>query len=453
MPESRICSVCGESKPADTANYGEKRGKLKPQCRACEASAQRLRDREDAARELAHAEEPDVERLRLCAPWGTSLDREAVAALGTHGSLVAAAEALGMTSRQLRGRLQELERRAARKGWSPAHDMRATVPEGFRVKGVSTYHKLLPDGTRVATGQWTKSASDADSKLEILAAAFDRLGDRVRGLAEPAPEPTVLLDDLLCVYPMGDPHLGMYAWAAECGEDFDLDIATRHLYAAADHLVSLAPPAREALVVNLGDFFHADSNAGTTTKGTRVDVDTRHPKVYEAGLGTMRRIIDRALLKHEHVTVGCQIGNHDENAAMMMAVGLAAVYEREPRVTIDKSPAMFHRLRFGKCLIGWTHGHTVKHADLGEIMACDWAQDWGETLYRHFYVGHVHHDTVKEKRGMTIETLRTLAAKDAWHAGQGYRAGRDMKLDVWHRKFGRINRHIVGIQQIAGGSK
>jgi hypothetical protein len=47
-----------------------------------------------------------------------------------------------------------------------------------------------------------------------------------------------------------------------------------------------------------------------------------------------------------------------------------------------------------------------------------------------------------------VEYFRTLAARDAWHAGQGYRSGRDMQCIIHHREFGEIGRHRRGIAMI-----
>jgi hypothetical protein len=162
----------------------------------------------------------------------------------------------------------------------------------------------------------------------------------------------------------------------------------------------------------------------------------------------MRRIIDKAKEKHDMVTVICEIGNHDDQSAVMLALCLSLYYENDPRVTVDTSPALFHWYRFAENLIGVTHGDKVKPQNLGPIMASDRKQDWGETTYRYWYTGHVHHDSLKEYPGVTVETFRTLAPRDAWHHGQGYRSGQDMKCDTIHAKYGRINRHIVGIRQI-----
>jgi hypothetical protein len=81
-------------------------------------------------------------------------------------------------------------------------------------------------------------------------------------------------------------------------------------------------------------------------------------------------------------------------------------------------------------------------------MACDWPQDWAETLYRYWITGHIHHDTVKELRGCVVESFRTLAPGDAWHHSKGYRSGRDMRVLVFDRERGPILRHTVGIAEI-----
>lgn len=385
-----------------------------------------------------------------CIPFGTPIERASAESLIAHGNLVKAALALQLEPRQLRAHLTELKRRAARSGYAPGSDMTKVVPEGFGVKGVSTYYRIDPaTGENKPSGQWVKTSRDEDHKYAALLTAMESVADSWTGKATPSDEPTACNDDLLCVYPMGDPHLGMFAWAPETGADFDLSIAESTLCDAVDQLVAGAPPAREALIINLGDFFHADNKSNTTTRSHHaLDVDTRWAKVMRVGVRTMRRCIDRALEKHAIVRVICEIGNHDDHASIMLALCLSQYYEREPRVIVDTSPAKFHWLRFGATLIGVTHGDTVKPDQLPGIMACDRKEDWGQTEYRYWYTGHIHHDTLKEYPGVIVETFRTLAPRDAWHAGQGYRSGQDMKVDVIDRRFGRITRNTVGVRQL-----
>jgi hypothetical protein len=395
--------------------------------------------------------EDDVEP-RNTRTWATPQQRAALDAVLRYGSIVAAAEAIGMTPERLRAHLAEADRRASAAGWSPQHDMTHPVPAGYHVRGVSTLYG--PDGS--VKGQWVKSAKDREAQVALLLDAVQEIAEPFKGRSELPPEPSHADEDLLAVYPMGDPHLGMYAWAEECGESFDLETAERNLVAAVDRLASLAPPAALGLVINLGDFFHTDSKENRTLKsGNVLDVDARWAKILAVGIRTMRRCIDRALERHRRVRVVNEIGNHDSHSAVVLSLCLASYYENNPRVEVDTSPSPFHWLRFGRCLIGVTHGDGAKLAELPGIMASDRAKDWGETSHRYWYTGHIHHDTLKEFPGCTIESFRTLAPRDAWHHGAGYRAGRDMKLDVIHADHGKIVRHVVGIEQVvkhaAGG--
>lgn len=445
------CSACGLDKRLDdfdlrTDSPDGRRGV----CRTCSNAYRRKRYEarwgrrppEDPVAAVQEAEEGLIFDL---ASFGTTEERICAQAMLRCGTLQAAADMLEMSPERLRQTLGELHRRAALRGYAPGHgDTTVTSPPGYHIRGVST--QIDGDGNVIS--QWVKTQKDNDNPLAAIIDAVADIAAPFRGKSEIAPVPSDSNDDLLAVYTMGDPHFGMHSWFEETGHNFDLDIAEANLCAAVDRLVDLAPPAKRALLIELGDFFHADNAAATTTRGTKVDVDTRWAKVLRIGIRAMRRCIDRMLLKHEVVDVIIEIGNHDSHAAIMLALCLSQYYENNPRVHIDTSPEKYHWYRFGKCLIGVTHGDTAKWKDLPSIMAVDRAQDWGETVHRRWYCGHVHHETVKEFPGVVVETMRSLAPADAWHAGQGYRSQQDMRMDVWHRERGLENRQVVGIRQL-----
>lgn len=375
----------------------------------------------------------------------TDRQREVVSALIAGKSMRSAARDIGVDVRNMHRLLDRLAARASRQGWSPSHDMTHTVPDGYIVKGVSTYYG--EDGK--PRGQWVKSREDRERQIEIVREIVGALAEDVRGKSRTTPAPKVTRSDLMAVYSMGDPHLGLYAWGDEAGEDFDIEIAERHLCQAMDRLVNSAPACDEAAVINLGDFFHADNLENRTRRsGNVLDVDTRWQRVLRIGVRAMRYCIDAAMDRHKRVRVVNAIGNHDEHSSAMLSVVLAALYEKNRRVEVDLSPAAFRYLRHGNVLIGVTHGDTVKPDTLGEIMATDRAEDWGATRHRYWYTGHVHHRRVFELRGCIVESFRTLAAKDAWHAAQGYRSGRDMQCIVLHSEHGEIERHRVDVAML-----
>lgn len=326
--------------------------------------------------------------------------------------------------------------------------------DGFAIKGMSTLYGLDEEGNRVPKVQWVKTQKDHAVQIEEMAKHLEVLCEPYRGIVEPTAAPDGNTDDLMCVIPMGDPHVGMYAWAEEAGEDFDLETCTRNIRSAIERVVQQAPDSKRCALVLLGDNFHADSPANRTeASGHALDVDTRWSKVLREGIRTFRWCIDRLAQKHQEVEVVVARGNHDSNSALMLAIALELAYENEPRVTIHRNESKFAYLRFGANLIGVHHGDTVrKLGELPAIMAADRPTDWGETKHRRWLVGHVHHESAREYRGCVVETFRILAPGDAWHNGAGYRADRDIRCDVLHRDHGMIGRTIIGIDQITGGT-
>lgn len=336
-------------------------------------------------------------------------------------------------ARQERARLQE-ER---------VKSESAQVLRRLNVKGTSTLYK---DGEVVM--EWVKT----DRKAEDVARMLEEIKESL--VAElprvnPTPAPELVYEEMAVVIPFGDPHIGLYAWAEETGDDFDLEIAERDLCAAVDRLLDATPPAAECLIANLGDFFHADNMDGTTWRsGHKLDTDTRWSKVLRIGVKIMRYCIEAAARKHQKVTVINAIGNHDDHSSMFLSVCLAQIYENDPRITINDKPTVTHYWRFGLCFVGVHHGHSIKMDKLPLVMASERAQDWGETKYRYFLTGHIHHDSKKEFNGVTVESFRTLAAKDAYATSHGYSSGRDMKALVLHKQFGEIGRHLVSVAML-----
>lgn len=349
------------------------------------------------------------------------------------------AEALGISERALYNRLARLK-----KAGKLAEGVLPTYPNGHVIKGVSTY--IGEDGE--VKGQWVKTGNTQDDRQERLLTAVREAFEQAPKVAKiKAPRRTAKA--LLAAYPMGDPHLGMYAWGEEAGDDFDLDIAEEQLVEAMRRLVECTPQAEVGLVVNLGDFFHADTSQNKTLRsGNILDVDTRWAKVLRTGVRAMRACIEAALAKHRRVHVINEIGNHDEHTSQMLTLALSLLYERNPRVTFDESPSRFHYYRFGKTFIGVTHGDTVKPQSLPGLMATDRPRDWGATTHRYWLTGHVHHQRVFEEPGCLIESFRTLAARDAWHSASGYRSGRDMQAIVFHEEYGEIERHRMDILRL-----
>lgn len=399
------------------------------------------------------------------------------------GSQPHAAQALGITVSAVRNRLYHLRKRAASRGYSPEHDWTHPVPQGHRIKGNSTMYgkngverqwvkserdsddppkfEPVPEGhliKKVSTlldaqgqvrAQWLQAPKDEQTRWDEFWAACQRSAQQYAGLAEPVKAPNFIDTEMCTVYPLGDPHVGMLAWAPETGQDFDLKIAERDLLSGVDLLVDRSPPSKTAILANVGDFFHAeDNNQRTPTGGNKLDVDSRAVKILDVGFNIMRHLIGRSLEKHEFVDVVNVPGNHDPQTARMMNMWLAAVYEREPRVRIVDNRNPYIYLTRGKNLFGFAHGDGAKREELPAIMAADRPEEWGSSEYRIWITGHIHHETRKEFPGCVVESFRTLAGRDYWHSWKGYRSGQSLSCLTFHNQYGEVTRSKVDIKLV-----
>lgn len=361
------------------------------------------------------------------------------------GSIHATSRDLGMHRRRVRSALKSLGllSPSARPVLEPA--------TGQHVSGVSTLVRLTndPDGKVL---QWVKTSGDQSSKVQAFSEAIEAISRQIVSYPATVP-PALVSDDLMCVIPIGDPHIGMLSWAAETGADWNLEIAERVIVSAVGLAVGLAPAAGKCLLINLGDYFHSDSQANRTAKsGHQLDVDGRWAKIIECGIRIQTRIIDLCLAKFGVVEMVNVRGNHDDHSSILLDHTISAYYRDEPRVVVNISPRQHRFFEFGSCLIGTHHGHLAKAESLVLLAAAQEPQLWGRTKYRRIYCGHVHHDRLREFPGCVVETFNTLAARDAYAAGAAYFSARDLKVDTWHISRGLINRSTVDIAHIDGSN-
>ena len=367
-------------------------------------------------------------------PFATVRQLEYIEAIEKAGSIAKGAKALGITDRVLKRALDAIRRRAALQGHSPAHDMTKTVPDGFTVKGVSTYY----DQDGKPKGQWVKSAVDQEARDALMREAFDAMAQELPRVA-PIKTPTTTSADLATVYTLTDSHVGALCWHKEGGADWDLKIAEATLTGCFEHMVNASPASEVGVVAQLGDFLHQDSISPVTPTSHHVlDADGRFSKVVQVAVRVLRRVVGLALQKHKRVVVLLAEGNHDITSSIWLRTMFAALYENEPRVQVIDSPLPYYALQHGETMLCWHHGHLKKNDQLPLLFASQFPQMWGSTAKRYAHTGHRHHVEEKEHSGMTVTQHPTLAARDAYAARGGWIAERQATAITYHRSFGRI---------------
>lgn len=357
-----------------------------------------------------------------------------------HGSYKAAATALGVNQRAVWGGVKAVKDKAARQGHAPAHDMTHTAPDGFRVKGVSTYYNR--EGK--PTGQWVKTDADRERLLELLREAVEAMRDEIEPVA-PVARPRLTRAQLLNCYVITDYHLGAMAWGEETGADWDLSIAEQLLvdwFAAA---IAQAPDARVAVFAQLGDFLHWDGlEAVTPTSKHILDADSRFQKIVRVAIRLFRRIVAMLLEKHERIVLLMAEGNHDLASSAWLRELFAALYENEPRVEVITRPDPYYCVEHGAVSLFFHHGHKRRADSLETVLVSKFREVFGRTRHSYAHTGHLHHNLVRETNTMQIEQHRTLAAPDSHASRGGWMSGRDAKVITYHADHGEVGRVIVG---------
>jgi len=383
-----------------------------------------------------------IKNQQILLQYATKKQATKLKALWKYGSTRKAAKIIGVSHQSISVALQAVKTKA--NAQSIAQHVGTEVPEGYHIKGTSA---LLDEDDNIKQ-RWVKTDVDKENTIERLRLATQVFCDEARNLAPYIPAPKINNSDLLSVIPIADLHFGMYSWKEETGADYNCAIAENIVIESIQRIIDSAPNAESCLIASLGDWFHSDTEENRTMRSEHIlDVDTRWQKVFKLGVKLKKTIIELALTKFNTVYVTICKGNHDDHTSYALSLIMQAYFQNEPRVIIDDSVAEFRYHKFGNNLLGMNHG-IAKMDRLPGIMACDRSKDWGDTEHRLWLIGHKHKSESQEYPGCVVERFRTLAAKDAWTINSGYRSTREIQRLDLHKKFGLIERSIVGINQI-----
>lgn len=400
-------------------------------------------------------EERRAKYTSLQAYCETQRQSELFAAIIEHGSVTKAAKALGVRHQTVSKIANKIETKALEQNWRPDDlEHNHTLPATQFLKRNSKFVSYKENPKGEVTGEWIIACAKSNDIANELRDFADALGEQTQGLFKKVPfkKPKGMDPKLTTVYGLADVHLGMLAWSKETREDYDTAIASDAIRCGADLLTAKTPPSKTAIVANLGDFFHFDNDDQQTRSGNILDGDGRWTKIVDLGVECLLYFIQRALEKHETVKVINSVGNHDSQSAAMLPFILKPYFMNEPRVTIEDEPRDHHYHRFGVNLVGFHHGHKTNASRLPMAMVNDQLLnpliDTEGVENLHWLTGHIHHLT-KEYDGCLVESLRALCAKDAYHAGGGYRAGREIQAINYHSEYGEDGRDRVSFKRIA----
>ena len=268
-------------------------------------------------------------------------------------------------------------------------------------------------------------------------------------------KPKTTVENNLFEITLFDLHMGKLCWKNETGENYDLKIASKRFLTTIRTLIDRAKGFEYSRILfPIGsDFFNTDTILNTTTAGTPQDEDARWKKTFSLGI---RLVVDAInMLKQTGVPVDVMgiAGNHDLERSYYLGACLEAWFNNDSQVHINNEAPLRKYYRFGKVLLGLTHGSEEKESSLSMLMANDVESKsmWGETLYHEWHLGHIHRKrTVKyttldasrvtnEELGVTVRYLSSLTGTDAWHFSKGFiGATKAGEAFIWNDEAGLV---------------
>lgn len=249
-------------------------------------------------------------------------------------------------------------------------------------------------------------------------------------------------DGHLLVVDPADVHIQKLATVFETGDEYNSQIACQRVREGVEGLIQKANGFNidKILFVGGNDILHTDNKNKTTTSGTPQDVDSNWYTAFATAKSLYIEVIDR-LLKVADVHFVHNPSNHDFIMGTLLADVIQTYYKDCANITFDCDLKHRKYFKYGKNLIGTTHGDGAKPDILPILMATEQPIMWSETKYRFIFSHHLHHKEAKDYIGVTFEALRSPSGTDGWHSKSGYTGViKAVEGFVHHPEYGQVAR-------------
>lgn len=378
--------------------------------------------------------------------YGSNRQKDYCNALIKGKTLSEIADKTGIQEKSIQRSLQRLRRKAADKGFDPDHDLIFPVSDAQNLSGASILYRFPKPNPKTGGPVigWMKGQRDKDQVEQRVSDFVETFSEELAGVFKaPKREQLELPEHLRTFYFLGDPHLGMKALKLFTGEeDYDTDAAIKDIKDAMDILIERSMASHRGVLVNLGDMFHADNfKPFTPASGHLLDTDGNMSYTVDHAAMMFRYIVEELLKKHNEVEIINVRGNHDEYTALMFNKLIQMMFRDEPRVIIPNNENKFYICEFGTTFINIIHGDKIgNNAKWYQAITRMFPSEWGRCVHRYAHKGHIHHNTVEEIGGCTLESHNTLAAPDDYHHGAGYGAQRSACAITYDDRYGEVHR-------------
>ena len=342
----------------------------------------------------------------------TDAQREAYEAVQKHGTIRAAARALGKNYTPVHYCYNAAKRKLE---LDPAiHDSMTAVGTGL-VPALAWAKTKSEDGTSYSV--LLKPPQEAESDyIDRLAEAFSDIP-----VAPPIIQSEHSQEGKIAFFPQSDVHMGVEITADRGGVDYSPDIALERMKDGFAQTHAAIPPCETAIILDNGDLTHANDDKDATPRSDhRLKVTNSHRKNLALSATAKAWQIDMALQRSARVIYRSNRGNHDPNTPDAVGLALQHRYHNEPRVVIDQTERDTWIYQRGAIFLSAHHGHGIKPEKLAANIPPNFPLEFGASRFWYLFTGHLHNPRQDTFGAFQWFQLPAICAMDQHSADMGY---------------------------------
>lgn len=354
----------------------------------------------------------------------TPEQRDAIEALNTHGSQKKAAEALGISRRTLRGRLD----RAQKYNNTDPSIQGAMSEVGMQDAGVLHSGWIKTDG---ASLYFQMPKGEGEQPEDIA----ERIVDRINKV-QPAPfieRPKTPDSSKLNFVPIYDVHMGM-----RIGDYGTADAVARVRDGVKD-VIDRAPRAETLILLNGGDFAEANDNDALTPASKHpLAVDMEFDDLADVATDLTVELIEFALSRADKVIYSAIKANHDPVMPIVLRQALRQRYRDVERFTLKDELGMFAHEWENNFITG-IHGHQkVSNPEkLALSIMSRYKGEFGRAKKCELWRGHLHNEVTISVPGMRINRVNAICPAGRYATENLFEGESDVQCVTYKASGGR----------------
>lgn len=387
----------------------------------------------------------------------TPAQKAALEAYEKHGTFRKAAQALGISKSAFYDRITKARE------WQNADPAIATAAQAGGLETPSHlahFWQIVKDDDGNGYSLFVKNPDTGEGQ-DIKTVVQSAISDALEGTKPKLQVRDIEGGDHLLTIDLADVHFMKLCVESETGHSYSRDHAIHRVVSGTEALLQAAKGfgiARVLFVLG-NDILHVDNPRNTTTSGTPQDTEGSVYQGWRDAFLALKYAIEECAKVAEVDLIFCP-SNHDWVLGWTLAQGLSAYFEHHPHVhSSDYAISERHRkyYRYGRNLIGLSHGDGAKEEQLYSHMVNEAASHVGEARNRYWLLHHYHHKQRKKRGpdvflsekdhvGMTsihtghtgteahchVEYVRSPSPPDGWHDRNGYVNRQGVECFLFH---------------------